>query len=231
MRIISKKRDYYDSIQAMGQDRTLVYVREEKHEKLENWPFPWINVFLPPAAKTPWTETFIVGFCGKLYPVLKWHDSHGGVEDVATFLNTIEDVDKYLEARIKPQYFEDYKAKSYHRHLTWPWNLNRLTFERFFEACAVGDYGKWFDKYRSPIFVATRRWGDGEIVYNGLLRPLEFMRVFDPFRAFQEISMWLGSLATPQKPIPEWDDATKIEAHGFDVKYSFRKEPSSKKRR
>jgi hypothetical protein len=59
---------------------------------------------------------------------------------------------------------------------------------------------------------------------------LEFYRVFDPYQAYQEVAMWLSNQAVPIKPIPEMSDEIKAESKGFN-KFSFRKDPSSKKRK
>ena len=58
----------------------------------------------------------------------------------------------------------------------------------------------------------------------------EFYKVIDAFTAFQEISMFIGGvLGIGEKEIVEIEDKYKIGQHGFD-KWSFRKEPSKKKR-
>lgn len=60
------------------------------------------------------------------------------------------------------------------------------------------------------------------------LKEFDFIKILDPVKAFQEISMWVGGvLPRPGNPIVEiQDDAIKLAKHGMD-KTSFRK-PSSK---
>jgi len=90
-----------------------------------------------------------------------------------------------------------------------------------------------FEQERCPIFVAESHETDritwkavGTITFNPCLKDYDFMRVFDPYQAFQEISMFMGNLAEPRKPIPAIDDKTMAEIKGFD-KWSFRKPPKT----
>jgi hypothetical protein len=66
------------------------------------------------------------------------------------------------------------------------------------------------------------------ITYNDCLEPLKFVRVFDPYTAYQEIYMFVCNTAMPDKPIPKVSDADMVTAKGFD-KWSFRKEPRKKR--
>jgi hypothetical protein len=65
---------------------------------------------------------------------------------------------------------------------------------------------------------------------NAWLAPVEFYRVMPVEQAYQELSMYLGGLASAEKPIPEIDDVTMAGAKGFD-KHSFRKDPGKKNRK
>ena len=48
--------------------------------------------------------------------------------------------------------------------------------------------------------------------------------------AFQEIEMYIsGVLGINNKPTVEISDKNKIVGRGFDLKYSFRKDPEKKK--
>jgi hypothetical protein len=91
------------------------------------------------------------------------------------------------------------------------------------------NYEKKFEEKKSPIFVckSTIRW-KRTIQWNACLKDYQFYQVFDTYMAYQEISMFLGSLAMPEKPIPTLDDKTMAESKGFN-KWSFRKEPTKKR--
>jgi hypothetical protein len=40
MRILSDFHDYYDAVQATGQDQTLIYSRKREEVELAEYPFP-----------------------------------------------------------------------------------------------------------------------------------------------------------------------------------------------
>jgi hypothetical protein len=49
------------------------------------------------------------------------------------------------------------------------------------------------------------------------------MKLFEPYQAYQEISMFVNNLAIPEKPIPKMSDEDMASIKGFD-KFSFRKD-------
>jgi hypothetical protein len=71
MRIISDFHDYYDAVQATGQDQTLVYYRKPEEVEIREYPLPVLSHYLwADEASYPKVRQPIVGFCGKIYPVL-----------------------------------------------------------------------------------------------------------------------------------------------------------------
>ena len=52
------------------------------------------------------------------------------------------------------------------------------------------------------------------------------MRIKDPYTAYQELSMYLGNMAFPNKPIPTISDEVMAEIKGFN-KFSFRKDKAT----
>jgi hypothetical protein len=117
----------------------------------------------------------------------------------------------------------------------------RWAYDLFFEECKKkqNDYMKLFEDKRSPIFVATSNSSyaahraDSKqrlITYNARLTDYDFIRVFDPAHAYQEIWMFMNNMALPMKPIPVFDDVTMAESKGFN-KFSFRKDPIKKKKK
>lgn len=56
------------------------------------------------------------------------------------------------------------------------------------------------------------------------LKNFQFMKVLDPYTIHQELSMWVGGVLPGSSPIMETiSEKVKIEKHGFDPKWSFRK--------
>jgi len=166
----------------------------------------------------------IVGFCGKIYPVLELYMSHVYGEK-GTLCFNLADVDTFVETNLKKDEIKDYYTKKWDN--TWRRRPHkRHLFEKFFTECEEkkNAFEHLFEEH--PIFVAFPR---NHLIYNASLKDYEFFRVFDTYTAFQELSMYLGSKAQSEKPIPEIPDKIMVGAKGFN-EWSFRKEPGQKKR-
>lgn len=228
MRILSDGlHDYYDSVQSVDQDRSITYIRRRKDIIISDAKFPlprWVdNGYYRTLFRCPRIKQYIVGFCGKIYPVLEivWHDAP------VKFCFNLEEVDNYIRSRIKQKALPEYLAHGRKRVSVkyWPYALRQSIFRAFFEKCEVkiSSFGSFFTEYECPIFLAIHNnYSDWDIQLNGNLAAVEFFRVFDPYRAFQEISMYLSNLAVPIKPIPSIPDKVMVGAKGFD-KWSFRR--------
>ena len=226
MRIISEQKDYYDCVQATGQDQSLVYVRkpEEVLSKSRKWDFPLFEsgYWFTPSVDT--TE-HIIGFCGKIYPMLEL------VRDqLSTKCFTIEQVDKFLKQVLKPKQFKIYQGISSGRRFYWG-PTRRTKYVQFFEECRKeqNSHLEKFNEKRCPVFVAVYAKSKVVITYNGLLKPYEFVRIFDPYTAFQEIAMFMSNMAMPEKVMPTIPDEMKIFSRGF-TDQSFRAPFSDPKR-
>lgn len=243
MRIISKERDYYDTVQAHGQDQSLVWVRKEKTEYFKNqyytnngeeYPFP---LLCRPGYYTHWehkgldAEQYMVGFCGKIYPVVNISSlGRGGsrcycIEDIDAF------VDEKMDDKHKKKYYKPEKSK----FCTYECNnlANRVTYKRYFDECEQkkSQYSQMFIDHKSPIFLAEESDGFMRITYDAILKEVCFYQKFDAYQAFQEISMYYGGvLSNVNEVIPEVSDKDMIEAKGFD-KFSFRKSPGKRRKR
>lgn len=137
---------------------------------------------------------FVVGFCGKVYVGMR----------------TCEPIERSYESTVRFLYGKD-------EILTW-------LAANDFKIRNADHYldQKPFKDWKHPIFV----YGGHTVnkpTWNACLKDYEFQRVMDPYTAFQELQMWVGSQARPERPIIETSDETRLEAHGFDKKYSFRK--------
>lgn len=232
MRIISDFHDYYDSVQAVGQNQTLVYIRKSEEVEVQEYPFPvfrFARSFGSNERCQPQVCQHIVGFCGKIYPVLVL--THVATNSVAV-CHSLDDVDRFIEHNFRPNLVAEYnrKAKRRWRWQDWPCS-SRDAFDRHFAACAAkkDSFVEVFVAKGCPVFVGTAgryNWRalSGKIVYNACLKDLEFFRLFDIYTAFQEIAVYLGGLATPQKEIPQVPDKIMVGVKGFD-EWSFRKPP------
>lgn len=226
MRIKSDFHDYYDCIQREGQDTGLIYVR--KVREVVGCPFPRLKLGCGYRDSTePTVVQRIVGFCGKIYPLLIL--SKFG-SDGKTYCYDLGDVDHYMELNFRVREVKKYREKS----KRWRWGRGiRFDIEAFFKECArvQENFRGLFIDNLSPLFVAEpRSWRKpGKIVFNAELRQYGFVRVMDPYLAFQEIAMFFGVLAEPRRPIPAISDKNMVGIKGFD-KFSFRKAPSKRRR-
>lgn len=237
MRIISSFSDYYDVVQRQGQDQTLHYIREKHTVKLPKYPFPelrerwWSWRKLQP-------QGIIVGFCGKIFPVIKLVKDSNDIHSVHTYCFNDHEVLKWVFNNTKKKdvraYGEPLKKRGSWRQTA---ASTRVAIEKFFSKAReqFTQHEKLFEQFESPIFMANTNNGsitqaEYPVEINPCLRDIEFYRLIDPYTAFQELSMYLGSLAQPEKPIPAVSDKDMLVAKGFN-KYSFRKDPSTKRRR
>ena len=235
MRIISDFHDYYDKVAGTGQDNTLIYYRKVKHVVLDKYPFEnlygksWFYGFNRSGSINVQQRT--IGFCGQVYPVLRVTaiaDNYIKPFDKIVFEKmcfTLEDVDEFVKEHFKQKDVDSYYDKK-NKKDRWPWNQRRFRLEEFFSDCEKekNSYLKYFEDSKCPVFTAYNDQRDSYIDYNSSLKESEFFKIIDPFQAFQQISMFLGNIAQPEKPIPVMDDEIKADLRGYN-KWSFRKPP------
>jgi hypothetical protein len=248
MYIIAKRKDYYDGVAgSTGIDKTIVYDRpvievEDNdipvlfHRKRFMWgktgesPFYKLqNHHLNKAFQKnyPHFAYFIIGFCGKLYIGWKLYretpnndcgSNYYRANDLVTDITYDFD---YMKTIVD--------SKGWHGNF-----VDDVNYVKNYNALEL------FRMFRSPVFVYDDDYGRSYIgscisnthkfLVNPLLKDYEFYKVFDAFQAFQEIQMFIsGVLGAGEKEIIEVADKYKITQHGFDFKWSFRKEPEERK--
>ena len=184
-------------------------------------------------------EQFVVGFCGKVYPILRLsHRRQSESKPNAALCFELSDVDAFIERNFKRHEIEAYRSKPRRWGFRSPWNhgQRREAFKKFFDELAAKQsaFGEIFIANRCPIFVASVSSGtdvrnrDYKIVHNESLKELDFFRIVDTFTAFQELQMYFGAMAQPNKPIPPVSDKDMVSIKGFD-KWSFRKPPKKQR--
>lgn len=224
MIIKSNFHDYYDNVMSYGRDTSLMYLRFPKIIP-HYYPFRVVQNYHPSIS----LENFVIGFCGKFYPGVKLTDNKSF--STYRYCYHMSDCDGFVHSYLTKK---DIKLYYDGNHNTSKWNPPlRTRLEEYFTK-AVTDYfdDTIFITHRVPLFVFTRysyyhnQYKPNDIEINCNLSKYEFMRVFDHFSTYQEISMYLGGMAMPEKPIPKIEDKTMVEIKGFD-RFSFRK-PKSK---
>ncbi len=228
MRIISEFHDYYDAVQGMGQDSTLIYQRKQFTTPLKDMLLEEIrNIGHNHHSFGVFTKGHIIGFCGKIYPVLFIQSVKKKTKQLC---HSLEEVDSFIMSNFKKKDIERYTGKKWKYDNSWGYNQRQDSIKKFFlEAREKRDsFHSLFIQHKSPIFVYKSDKGYfDKLFWNEGLKDLEFYRIMEPYTAFQELQMFMSNIAMPEKEIPVPSDETMAEIKGFD-KWSFRKEPKGK---
>ncbi len=237
MRIISKHRDYYDTVQAYGIDTTSTYIRKIKEFDSDSNELTLIRKLLFPNEtylhrNVDWyknNETFdvedfkVIFFCGKIYPffvfkkTVNWKTTYFNCYNFEAVDSTIR---KYGKKHIKNSWINKK-------------NPTGLRFNRYIpkklvkERLAVNvDEQVLLDlhhKFEVPYFMYSD--SKNKIIFNQNLKEQSFYKIYDTFTAYQEIDMFLSGILGGQSPkIIELDDSMRKAKHGFDD-WSFKKHP------
>ncbi len=253
MKIYSKFHDYYDCIQKMGVDKSVVYNRKTEEVcydtsyKLDLSRLKFLYGFpigIPRDQDIVTTygsesvDFFIVGFCGELYPGLKIKSNDRSNEIKETFLYSLEETDEYF-SYVENNIPKSRKARetiwrsmvfdenSKEKFLSW---MKDLYYPHSFysdrDKLDLGTVRSWFLKHRIPIFLLELGSCGEKLSLNPCLKDIHFFKKIHPQDAFQRIQQFISNdLATPMDgliaPVKEKD---RLIGHGFDPKWSFRKE-------
>jgi hypothetical protein len=247
MRIKSDFHDYYDCIQRFGQDRSLLYVRKKVDFPLETELKSRTIPFLVPAlgygcgyiraGDLPNSMRFyVVGVAGKIWPVFKlsWDYAENAMP-FETFCYSLADIDKIIATRCNKKAQETFHEVSLGRKSRYSMKVRHDDFTNFFDKWqeriqqerTMTMMGMLFQQY--PVWNLEARRNNWYVCYNCPLKNFKFFKVMDPATVFQEISMFLGGIAIPQKTIPVPSDKDMVSIKGFD-KFSFRKDKKNKKK-
>lgn len=219
MRIHSDFHDYYDIGLSVGVDPKLHYNRRERcfYPSELKTPFPPDTLSLVRITEhrrpQPDVERIVIGFCGVLYPCIRL------VSDAKSVINI-------WNAEQLAEHFK-FSIPSWGRpseHWERSFRKDQRERERFLVNRPRAD--PLFLEMDTPLFVVQVDRESGvtrEILIetNSNLRPFEFFKVFDPYSAFQEVSMYLGNHLVKRDVPDTIADEDRIAMHGYD-KHSFR---------
>lgn len=238
MRIISRFHDYYDRAQAHGQDLSRIFVRqrvEYEAARRHKEPIPRAYHSMLELLRAPLerrtaggarfrADTFLVGFCGKLYPGMRVSvEKDPTVLPEASFLYDFAQ----FEQRCL-QYGIDLHDEEY----LWARTTPAQRYEQFFALKGSTQLSGLLSGPEHAIVYASgipsiqvMCGSRAHVEVNPCLKDLQFYRVFDAFAAFQELEMFLGNIALPSDTgMVQLPDAQRAAKHGFDQN-SFRKPP------
>ena len=237
MIVRGKKKDYYDSILAWGVDKTVVYARDERQIEIKRKSHDWRSkeFSIPGPDKAYWKgkdtnlaiHYFVIGFCGKLYPVVEFRLNVTGGHR-SQFFYDVESVNNFLNKRGIKQ--DDYRY-------FWRDNFNVTTVDgakNWFKTDHLSHLDKYFQQYKVPIFLleySDKRNMLAVLTLNPTLREFQFFKVVEPTQAFQDVYSFIsGVLGVPARPTVEVSDKIKAAKKGHNGKYSFRKPPTKHKK-
>jgi hypothetical protein len=254
MRIISKYRDYYDSVMAHGQDLSTVYLRKPE----------WVNnpllddilrnqrslallhgytISLPKellGIKSISVTSAVLMVVGKIYRAVRVKKDFRTLYDKRGF-ETEESVARRQKSE---DYFYSFAelVEFLNSVGTTPEKIVRGMFGR--ETKNAQGLRDWVNyqghSYWQDEFIAAREiilgYAYNEqanawmLQRNGSLSDVKFYKLMDPFTIYQELDMYIsGVLGQQAKEIITISDKDRIPQHGFD-EYSFRKLPEEGKK-
>ena len=238
MRIVSDFRDFYDGCQALGQDRTLVYVR--KRQKIDlDWPVGDCGHYDLDRCGVlhGWVA---IKFCGNIHRCV-WLQNVNQAGSKRVHCYGIEDVDKFVRQNFpKDEDYEHYLDPpdgwaGWREKSRWPRSFSR----DYFVGTFTNGLDKWsskrywdktdtkFELVKEPVAVVDVVDNRKVLLVNCQLKPYNFAKVKPPQTAYMELESWLNNQARPMRPIPHVPDETLAAAKGFD-KFSFRKDKAKK---
>jgi hypothetical protein len=240
MKIISKYRDYYDSAAGYGIDTNLSDIPHTKILQGDEEPFGrayrstmahWSGV--KPSEYSLW----YLAFAGRAYPLLLLYVAVENDQLATSYCWRIKDVEKALEASpLDHKYFNGRNKMRPSIRSNFTRRSVCALYERKVSESRVIEFHRRAD---SPVVLSrcvpdTKRSGGTirEVVAHPNLREIEFMRVVDPFTAFQDISGFLGGvLGMPESPQRPLSDEVTRDLKGFDTKSLKVGSPGKNRRR
>ena len=240
MLIVSKFHDYYDSAHGGFIDKTIIYKRvTEDNETIKlpefnipRWAFNSVRDQNYRIIKDQ--ELFFIGFCGKLYPFLF-------EKDYGCLNNIVWDIDEIVELTHIGSYSSI--QKNLNKREENNIRQRKKELKKFLLQTSKLDISNIHLQLNSPIFLINKnsfkpniKTSNGSfintytdkyvIIKDPNLKELEFFKVKNTVECFQNIQTYISNILTNVEKPSNPDNKTKILSHGFDFKWSFRKEKS-----
>lgn len=227
MKIISKYKDYYDSVQGVMYDSEIKYIRKSECHTLEDIRLPGMN-------HRTFSELEFIGFCGKIYPLIKFTNLSYESNDIIIskhkwFKRTIDAIaDTYIDYDIVENLHACTDKRQYENTQRYKRRLNRynLSIENFYKNL---ERLNLFEKYQTPIFLINSQSNETILDTGPLLKDYNFQSIMDPYTAYQELVMWIGNLAVNEYPPQITDNIVMRDKKGFN-KWSFKTRPTKKRK-
>jgi hypothetical protein len=248
MKIISNFKDYYDSVRAYDTDSDFMFRR-----KTEQVVISVNNTDIDPALLEVFynapnghgLRAVLLCFCGKIYPFWRINTfgsapnlEYDHIFTTETLINSaLYTINGDLNSA-KVRFGVDDANRFLETGNTWHSSFNRSTVEKFVKENTGVPMG--YDMYHeldapyfliAPEYVYGQKYKFFHVLKNPVLKPLDFVRIFDPFLAYQEISMFLGGVMAEKNKMPmvAGDDKVLAQQKGFDEESFRQNSPGQKK--
>ena len=224
MLIVSDFHDYYDTASMYGIDKTCVFQRKEiMQEKFRSKARDNENLRVN-GGDSLTVEYFVVGFCGKLYPLVHTKLTEKGcyTPEEEMYFYDPKELTEYLTE--KGAHFVRTRRYGWGYYYGSPLKSIKGIQDYFDPKTHEPEMQHLFLAHKCPVFLVN---GDRRtLTLFAQLKKHKFMKVKDAPTAFQEIYQYLsGVLGTPEKPMVKVSDENKAKKYGHNDKYSFKKLP------
>ena len=245
MRIISDFHDYYDGVAAQGIDKSRVFLRKQDdrldlaERKYESAFIEGIEYAYPTNNNTLLTP-FVVFVAGKTYPGIKINA--GFPNGTISFCYSKEEFEAHkndvgLDRYFRKDRWSHFAIRRLGEHIGSKYNYkgffdywtkqdSPLVKELVGDMIEMKETVSIMSGFRFFIPGSNNRIGNKPgmfQVYCPRLKDIEFQRVVDPYTLFQDLDMYVGGVLPEVKSVDEIADKYKIQQHGFDPIWSFRK--------
>jgi len=216
MLLHSKFRDYYDTAIAYGVDTTCHYVRKTKEFFKDSIEYKEVSDIIDKTiVSRNGYSTFYVVFCDKVYKGVRCTDLYS-----KKYFYTKESLYNYAKSKKelhKLEYYNWFNKDNFFDYI--PKDNKKLLEYQYKTGIPIILYG-----VSNEIFEGI------SVIYNPVLKDIEFYKVFNATSAFQELSMFISGVLGGQSPkMVELSDKYKIAKRGFN-ELSFRKSPNKRKK-
>lgn len=223
MRIISKFKDYYDSVQSYGQDPNLVYLRQSATFRINFGDWPELAELKSPFmdADVCQLRAVLLAVCGRLHRFYAPTSIHFNVE-VST-----------SPAKLPLIFSEETLRDALITEVGEEYAQELLKYNSVIVHKEIGERLHQFVNAPVALIIPEMHYmsNSAQLITNPRLANFDFQSIFEPFACYQEIAMYLANqLAQPDiAPLRTGDDETIARAKGFDEKSFRTAAPGNKK--
>lgn len=236
MKIISKFKDYYDSVSMYGVDESQIYLRkttilEDKNEKDYIYPANLCNIvkkFYNRSLNDWRISPFTLNFCGKHYQGFKLQlEVYPRTKHICYTIEELEQVLQLNKVKLPKTWLNSSIYFSFNRRKAEAWfdrefpTSDKINLEYKTAYWVIDSFSDKSNKHYIGVEVQVT-------TLHPILKDLEFYKVKSFQDTYQEINQYyFGVIGGPNENLVEIEDKYRIAAHGFD-KFSFRKAPSKR---